>query len=174
MKTHLKSTLLLLCGLCLSVQIVRANNVGAPPQAHHETRLLQHLLEMDSQQLAQLRQTIERIEQMEPEEKERLRNKIGKMHDMPPERIDAMRKKYEAIPEEKRAEMRKRWSEMAPEERRALRDKFKAMSPEEREAALEENGFIPLPPRKDRKGPPRECPPESLEVPPTAELEAAP
>ncbi|MDP4610379.1 MAG: DUF3106 domain-containing protein [Opitutales bacterium] len=157
MKTSLKHTLFIIGSLSISLLPVAANEDAAPPPPPgHETRLLQHLLQMDSQELVNLRQTIERIEKMSPEEKDRLNQRIGKMRDMDPERIESMRKKYEAIPEETRQAMRKRWMEMTPEERDAWREKLRAMTPEERDDAFEENGFLPSRPKEDRKGPPRE------------------
>jgi hypothetical protein len=118
-----------------------------------ETRLLQHLLQMDAQQLADLRQTIERIEKMSPEERAQLSERIGKIHDMPPGKIDAMRKKYEAIPEEQREAMRKRWMEMNNTERSEWRKKLRKMTDEERQAIFEEQEFMPPPPPRDKKGP---------------------
>lgn len=132
-----------------------AERPDAPQQrsSDGETRLLQHLLKMNDQELVNLRQTIERIEKMPPEEKAQLRERIGKFHKMPPEKIDAMRKKYETIPKEQRNAMRERWMKMSPEERTEWRKKLKEMSREERKAIFEEQGFMAPPPHKGNKGP---------------------
>jgi len=131
---------------------------GESPQQNRtkvggESRLLQHLLEMDDQQLSNIRQTIERIEKMPPEERQKMREHIGKMRNMPPEKVEAMRERFKAIPQEKREAMRERWMNMTPEERMEWRDKLKDMSPEDRKALFEEQGF--LAPRQNRapKGP---------------------
>lgn len=117
------------------------------------SRLLQHLLQMDDAQLANIRQTVERIEKMPPEERTKMRERIGKMQNMPPEKVEAMRAKFKAIPPEQRDAMRQRWMEMPHEERKEWRSKLKAMTPEERKAAFEEQGFLAPPPNRDKKGP---------------------
>lgn len=155
---------LICCALIASASGLAAAGPDAQPQQRpgpphgdqrhgDETRLLQHLLEMDDSQLANLRQTIERIEKMPPEEKARLRERIGKMHKMDPEHIEAIREQYEAIPKAQREAMRHRWTSMTAEERAEWRQKLREMSPEEREAVFEEQGFMPPQPGKDRKGP---------------------
>lgn len=118
-----------------------------------ETRILQHLLQMNDEELVNLRRTVERIEKMSPEEKAQLRERIGKIHKMPAGKVDEMRKKFEAIPQEQREAMRKRWMEMSPEERTEWREKLKKMSPEERKTVFEEQGFVAPPPHKIKKGP---------------------
>ncbi len=149
----------LCCLLIAATSAVGQDTNKAQPDAKHrgapggETRLLQHLLQMDDQELANLRQTVERIEKMTPEEKAQLRERIGKFHKMPPEKVAAMRKKYESIPKEQRAAMRKRWMEMSPEERAEWREKLRNMSHAERTAIFEEQGFMAPPPHKDKTGP---------------------
>jgi|GEM_PF-700153 len=137
----------------------RQRQGGGPGQgqgAHKgggESRLLQHLLEMDDAQLTSIRQTIERIEKMSPEEKQKMRERIGKMHDMPSGNVEAMRQKFKKIPQEQREAMRERWIEMTPEERAQWRDKLRSLSPEERKAVFEEQGFRAPHPKRDKKGP---------------------
>jgi hypothetical protein len=172
------SLIKLICGLLLSVgtsSYAESDvNVSPPPKPHQpgdrpdETRLLQHLLQMEDYELANLRQTIQRIEKMSAEEKAHLHERIGKMHKMDPERIQAMREKYEAIPKEQREAMRQRWLAMTPEQRLEWRKKLKQMPPDEREAVLEELGFMPAPPRKGKKGP---RPPHSDDQRPRVERE---
>ena len=151
MNLFTKIVCLALC--CLSLNSLYANQpppeTDSPPR--HETRLLQHLLEMDNAELANLRATIERIENMPPEERALLRQRIGKLKKMDPERIDAMREKYRAIPAETRHAMRQRWMSMTPQERAEWRKKIGNMSREERSATFQEEGF--LPPRKGRESP---------------------
>jgi hypothetical protein len=116
-----------------------------------ETRILHKLLEMEDEELASLRQTIEHIEKMSPEERARLRTRIGVIHRMPPEKVDRLRRKFRAIPEEQRDAMRTRWMEMSPEEHAELRSKLKEMTPEERQAFLLERGLLPPHPRRHHK-----------------------
>ena len=147
MNPSLKLYGLALCCLALALSNLAAGNQSEPRnglQKGHQTRLLQHLLEMDDQELSGLRQTIERIEKMEPEEKEQLRKKIGRMHKMDPQQVDKMREKYQSIPEATRREMRKRWTEMSPKERAEWRKKLSAMSPEDRTQLFEQEGFLPI------------------------------
>lgn len=143
MKTHIISGLLALTALTL---------VAEPPKEPRglkdrgpETRMLQHLLEMDPAELRELRRTIERIEKMSPEEKRLLRERIGKLQNMPPDRVEAMRQRFEAIPEETREAMREKWFSMTPEERLEWRRKLRPMSREERAKVFEEQGFLPGP-----------------------------
>ena len=114
-------------------------------RASKETRILHRLLEMDDEELAQLRQTIDRIEKMSPEEKDELRNRIGAIHRMSPGKVDRLREKFKAIPKEQREAMRTRWMEMGPEEHAELHSRLKSMTAEERMALLKEKGFL-LPP----------------------------
>ena len=124
-----------------------------------ETRMLQHFLKMESADLVNLRQTIERIERMTPEEKEKLRKRIGELDQMRPERVKAMRERFESIPREKREAMRQRWLDLPPEERQEWHQKLRAMSPEQRQEVLNEQGFLPTPGKAHKgKKPPR--PPE--------------
>jgi hypothetical protein len=132
---------------------------GPPESVQRETRMLQHFLKMETADLINLRQTIERIEGMSPEEKEKLRKRIGKLDLMRPERVKAMRERFESIPREKREAMRKRWLDLAPEERQEWHQKLRAMSPEERQEVINEQGFLPTPGKAHKsKKPPR--PPE--------------
>ncbi|MFQ3240856.1 MAG: hypothetical protein ACI9JZ_000536 [Lentimonas sp.] len=124
----------------------------AAPKSGSESRLLQHLLEMDDTQLSNIRQTLERIGKMSPEEKQKMRKRIGKMHDMPPEKVEAMRNNFKAIPQEQRKAMRERWMKMTPEDREAWRNKLREMSPEARKTAFKEQGFLAPPPKRDKKG----------------------
>ena len=168
MKTHLKITCLALCCFSLGLSSLLANNSERPkgPPSDPQSRMLQHLLEMDSKELANLRLTIERIEKMTPEEKGQLRQRISKMHQMDPKRIEAMREKYKAIPEETRKNMRKRWMSMSTEERAEWRQKLSEMSPEERSAVFEKEGFLPSRGPKNKKGPPSDREPGSRPPPP--------
>lgn len=144
-------TIALLCAWPLLAKPPQGS--GRPPEsAQNETRMLQHLLAMDPQDLAKLRQTIERIEQMSPEEKALLRERIGKLEKMKPENVEAMRQRFQAIPEETRETMRQRWLEMTPDERRDWRQKLRNMSQEERAEVFKEQGFLPAPGGKQSKG----------------------
>jgi hypothetical protein len=120
-------------------------------QAGKETRILHRLLEMDNEELTQLRQTIERIEKMSPEEKDQLRTRISAIQQMAPDRVDRLREKFKAIPLEQRNEMHARWMEMGPEEHAELHAKLKSMTLEERQAFLEEKGFLPPHPLRAHK-----------------------
>ena len=122
-----------------------------PDKPHTETRLLQQLLQMEDQQLTNLRQTIEHIEQMTPEAKAQMRGRIGTIRKMPPEKVAAMRKQYKDLPKEQRQAMHDRWLQMSPDARAEWREKLRSMSREERQAVLKAQGF--LPPHRDKKGP---------------------
>lgn len=146
--------------ICLALCCLGLNNLYAnePSQGHgrthpHDTRLIQHLLEMNDDELANLRATIVRIEKMPQEERELLRSRIGKLKQMKPEHIEAMHEKYKAIPEETRKEMRDRWMKMTPEQRKEWRQKLAGMSPEDRSVVFEKEGFLPAR-NKGKKGPP--------------------
>lgn len=143
-------TLILLLSLlgALSLSAESPKEPGAENHRKQETRMLHHLLQVPDEDLAALRQTIERIEQMSPEEKAQLRERIGKLEKMPPERIEAMRERFEAIDPEIRETMRRRWMEMTPAARREWRDKLRTMSHEERAQVFEEQGFLPAPGRR--------------------------
>jgi hypothetical protein len=150
----------LLCAILLSASYGLAQPTDSAERAQQkpdrrgaETRLLQQLLHMEAQQLAHLRETIERIEQMTSEEKAQLRGNIGTLRNMPPEKIDAMRKQYKAIPQQERQAMRERWLEMSPEQRAEWRRKLRQMSHAERKAVFEQQGFLPPPPQRDKQGP---------------------
>ena len=126
-------------------------------RASKETRVLHRLLEMDDEELTQLRQTIDRIEKMSPEEKDELRKRIGAIHRMPPGKVDRLRKRFRAIPKEQRDAMHARWMEMSPEEHLELRSRLESMTIEERTALLKEKGFLPpLPPRHHEEPLPEE------------------
>lgn len=150
-------TLLTLALLCAAPILANSPRNSADQQRkHHETRMLHHLLEMEPADLANLRQTIERIEQMSPEEKAILRERIGRLEKMKPERVDAMRERFEAIAPEKREAMRQRWFDLSPEERRDWRQKLREMTHEERADIFEVEGFIPAmgkPPHRGEKPP---------------------
>ncbi|MEN8725485.1 MAG: DUF3106 domain-containing protein [Lentimonas sp.] len=157
MKTYFKITCLALCCFSLSLNSLLANKNAARPEGpppDRESRLLQHFLEMDSKELANLRLTVERIEKMTPEEKQKLSSRIGKMQKMDPKRIEQMREKYQAIPEEARKNMRQRWLSMSPEEREAWRKKLTEMSHEERGEVFKKEGFLPARPKNGKKEPP--------------------
>jgi hypothetical protein len=111
----------------------RAPEGISQPGSGGETRLLQHLLQMNDAELVNLRQTVERIEKMSPQEKTLLRERIGKFDSMAPGKVDEMRKKFEAIPE---------W-----------RKKLKEMSPAKRKAVFKEQGFMAPHPHHHKKGP---------------------
>ena len=150
--------LALACALPLWANATK-DSKGPPKSAQRETRMLQHLLKMEPNELANLRQTIERIERMTSEEKEKLRKRIGKLDQMRPEHIKAMREHFEAIPRETRNAMRQRWLDLPQEERQEWHKKLRAMRPEERQEVIKEQGFLPTP-RKAHKGKKSPRPPE--------------
>ncbi|MGJ8640292.1 MAG: DUF3106 domain-containing protein [Opitutaceae bacterium] len=153
MNRYLKLTSLALFCISFCLSNTWAEGKSSEADGKHsgqETRLLQHLLEMNNEELSNLRLTIERIEKMTPEEKNVLRGRIGKMRKMDPRRVDEMREKYQSIPEETRKAMRERWTSMSREEREAWRDKLAEMTPEEREAIFEKEGFMPMHRKKDK------------------------
>lgn len=133
-----------------------SKNKPSGTRASHESRMLQHLLEMDDAQLAKLRETIEHIEKMPPEEKANMRQRLQKMNRLPPEQVEQMRQRVQQIPKEQRDAMRQRWAELSDEERTQWRERFRQMSPEERREAIQEKGFRPPPPHK--QGPRKQQP----------------
>jgi len=159
MKTPLITLFLaLLCALPLWANQAK-DSKGLPKDSQGETRMLQQLLKMEPAGLADLRQTIERIEQMTSDEKEKLRKRVEELNQMRPERVKAMRDRFESIPREDREAMRQRWLNLPPEERQEWHQKLRAMAPEERQKVLKEQGFLPTPGKAHRgKKPPR--PPE--------------
>ena len=159
MKTPLITLFLaLLCALPLWANQAK-DSKGLPKDSQGETRMLQQLLKMEPAGLADLRQTIERIEQMTSDEKEKLRKRVDELNQMRPERVKAMRERFESIPREDREAMRQRWLNLPPEERQEWHQKLRAMDPEERQKVLQEQGFLPTPGKAHRgKKPPR--PPE--------------
>ena len=159
MKTPLITLFLaLLCALPLWANQAE-DSKGLPKDSQGETRMLQQLLKMEPAGLADLRQTIERIEQMTSDEKEKLRTRVEELNQMRPERVKAMRDRFESIPREDREAMRQRWLNLPPEERQEWHQKLRAMDPEERQKVLQEQGFLPTPGKAHRgKKPPR--PPE--------------
>ena len=159
MKTPLITLFLaLLCALPLWANQAK-DSKGLPKDSQGETRMLQQLLKMEPAGLADLRQTIERIEQMTSDEKEKLRKRVDELNQMRPERVKAMRERFESIPREDREAMRQRWLNLPPEERQEWHQKLRAMAPEERQKVLQEQGFLPTPGKAHRgKKPPR--PPE--------------
>ena len=159
MKTPLITLLLaLLCALPLWANQAK-DSKGLPKDSQGETRMLQQLLKMEPAGLADLRQTIERIEQMTSDEKEKLRKRVEELNQMRPERVKAMRDRFESIPREDREAMRQRWLNLPPEERQEWHQKLRAMAPEERQKVLKEQGFLPTPGNAHMgKKPPR--PPE--------------
>ena len=159
MKTPLITLFLaLLCALPLWANQAK-DSKGLPKDSQGETRMLQQLLKMEPAGLADLRQTIERIEQMTSDEKEKLRKRVEELNQMRPERVKAMRERFESIPRDDREAMRQRWLNLPPEERQEWHQKLRAMDPEERQKVLKEQGFLPTPGNAHRgKKPPR--PPE--------------
>ena len=159
MKTPLITLFLaLLCALPLWANQAK-DSKGLPKDSQGETRMLQQLLKMEPAGLADLRQTIERIEQMTSDEKEKLRKRVEELNQMRPERVKAMRDRFESIPREDRDAMRQRWLYLPPEERQEWLQKLRAMDPEERQKVLKEQGFLPTPGKSHKgKKPPR--PPE--------------
>ena len=159
MKTPLITLFLaLLCALPLWANQAK-DSKGLPKDSQGETRMLQQLLKMEPAGLADLRQTIERIEQMTSDEKEKLRKRVEELNQMRPERVKAMRDRFESIPREDREAMRQRWLSLPPEERQEWHQKLHAMDPEKRQKVLQEQGFLPTPGKAHRgKKPPR--PPE--------------
>ena len=158
----MKATTLITALACLLIAAISAGAQGvndrasegrAQPGSGGETRLLQHLLQMNDAELVNLRQTIERIEKMSPQEKTLLRERIGKFDSMAPGKVDEMRKKFEAIPKQQREAMRERWMAMSPEERAEWRTQLNAMSPAERKAVFNEQGFMAPPLHNHKKGP---------------------
>ena len=156
MKTPLITLFLaLLCALPLWANQAK-DSKGLPKDSQGETRMLQQLLKMEPAGLADLRQTIERIEQMTSDEKEKLRKRVDELNQMRPERVKAMRERFESIPREDREAMRQRWLNLPPEERQEWHQKLRAMDPEERQKVLQEQGFLPTPGKAHRgKKPPR-------------------
>jgi len=159
MKTPLITLFLaLLCALPLWANQAK-DSKGLPKDSQGETRMLQQLLKMEPAGLADLRQTIERIEHMTSDEKEKLRKRVEELNQMRPERVKAMRDRFESIPREDREAMRQRWLNLPPEERQEWHQKLRAMDSEERQKVLQEQGFLPTPGKAHRsKKPPR--PPE--------------
>jgi len=159
MKTPLITLFLaLLCALPLWANQAK-DSKDLPKDSQGETRMLQQLLKMEPAGLADLRQTIERIEHMTSDEKEKLRKRVDELNQMRPERVKAMRERFESIPREDREAMRQRWLNLPPEERQEWHQKLRAMDPEERQKVLQEQGFLPTPGKAHRgKKPPR--PPE--------------
>ena len=159
MKTPLITLFLaLLCALPLWANQAK-DSKGLPKDSQGETRMLQQLLKMEPAGLADLRQTIERIEHMTSDEKEKLRKRVEELNQMRPERVKAMRERFESIPREDREAMRQRWLSLPPEERQEWHQKLRVMDPEERQKVLQEQGFLPTPGKAHRgKKPPR--PPE--------------
>ena len=159
MKTPLITLFLaLLCALPLWANQAK-DSKGLPKDSQGETRMLQQLLKMEPAGLADLRQTIERIEQMTSDEKEKLRKRVDELNQMRPERVKAMRERFESIPRDDREAMRQRWLNLPPEERQEWHQKLRAMDPEERQKVLQKQGFLPTPGKAHRgKKPPR--PPE--------------
>jgi hypothetical protein len=159
MKTPLITLFLaLLCALPLWANQAK-DSKDLSKDSQGETRMLQQLLKMEPAGLADLRQTIERIEQMTSDEKEKLRKRVEKLNQMRPERVKAMRDRFESIPREDREAMRQRWLNLPPEERQEWHQKLRAMSPEERQKVLKEQGLSPTPGKAHKgKKPPR--PPE--------------
>ena len=158
----MKATTLITALACLLIAVTsvgaqgvndRASEGRAEPCSGAETRMLQHLLQMNDAELSNLRQTVERIEKMSPQEKAQLRERISKFDNMAPGKVAAMRKKFDAIPKEQRETMRKRWMEMSPEQRAEWRTQLNAMSPAERKALFEAQGFMAPPPHNHKKGP---------------------
>ena len=158
----MKATTLITALACLLIAVTsvgaqgvndRASEGRAEPGSGAETRMLQHLLQMNDAELTNLRQTVERIEKMSPQEKAQLRERISKFDNMAPGKVAAMRKKFDAIPKEQRETMRKRWMEMSPEQRAEWRTQLNAMSPAERKALFEAQGFMAPPPHNHKKGP---------------------
>jgi len=158
----MKATTLITALACLLIAVTsvgaqgvndRASEGRAEPGSGAETRMLQHLLQMNDAELSNLRQTVERIEKMSPQEKAQLRERISKFDNMAPGKVAAMRKKFDAIPKEQRETMRKRWMEISPEQRAEWRTQLNAMSPAERKALFEAQGFMAPPPHNHKKGP---------------------
>lgn len=163
---HLSHFLLLLACLVAasSLCIAQSSDAGDQPKAQRgegdarpskKTLLLYNLLRMSPEELAELRQTIERIEAMPEEEREEIRQRIARMEQMDPEKLAKLRNRFEAIPKEKRRAMRERWFAMSQEERDEWRRKLREMTPEERAKLAETEGFLPPPlGRGPKKGPP--------------------
>jgi hypothetical protein len=158
----MKASTLIAALACLLIAATSAGGQDAhdrgsksPPQAGSgkETRLLQHLLQMNDAELVNLRQTVERIEKMSPQEKTQLRERIGTINKMAPGKVAAMRQKFEAIPKEQREAMRERWMAMSPAQREEWRTKLNEMSRAERKAIFEQQGFMPPPSHNNKKGP---------------------
>ena len=126
---------------------------SAPRNIEQEHRMLMLLLRMDSQELANLRMTIERIEAMSPEERNAMRKRLGKFQRLSAEQRDALKKRVEAVPKKLREEMRNRWFSMSAHERMQWRQKLRQMTPEERVKVIREQGFLPPPPDRKLKGP---------------------
>lgn len=143
----MKTRIFLICLALLGTASLRAMETESSgnPSDTRETRILQRLLQMESGELAQLRQTIERIEQMTPEEKERMRARIGQLEKMPPGQGRALRDFYRNLPEVERERMRQNWRRMPREERWEWHQKLRGMGHEDRVRIFKENDFLTVP-----------------------------
>lgn len=164
MNHNLKSIAMAGLTLCLiHSSWAETENPERTDRPHRETMLIKQLLEMSPEELAQMRQTIERIEKMSPEEKKQMQAKLEVFNKMDNEARDKLRQRYADIPKETRQAMRQRWAEMSPEERRALRQRLKGLSPEERADLMEAEGNLPSG-RGEHRGPPAESTPSAREA----------
>jgi hypothetical protein len=172
----LPAVVLLLCSL-LPLQFLPAQSGPAQGKhKHSQSRLLIHLLKMDAAEIAELRQTLERIEGMSPEEKEALGQRVQHLHSMPPEAVDKIYENYQAIPREERDAMQQRWRELSPEARREWRKNLNELEPAERLKRIRESGILPGHRYGGKRSgmpiPDRKAVPPKPPVPPTTALEA--
>jgi len=98
----------------------------------HKLEMLERFLDMPPERLAQIRETIERVESMSDEEKERMRDQIAEYREMHQNKRRKLLEAFERVPKEEREEMRDYWNSLSPEERKEQRQKLREMSPEER------------------------------------------
>ncbi|MEM8868429.1 MAG: DUF3106 domain-containing protein [Verrucomicrobiota bacterium] len=140
--------------ICLLTSLCFTTSIWAQPTGDHtperdraskQTLLLHSLMKMSPEELAELRETIERIEAMPEEERESIRQRLRQLEKMDPKKVEKIRKRFEAIPEEKRKAMRERWFAMSPKERREWREKLLSMTEEERAQLVEDEEFLPPP-----------------------------
>ncbi len=88
-----------------------------------QAEMLESLLDMSPQRLANTRALIERLERMDEKERETLRKRVRAFHSQSPEEI---------------ARQRERWRKMSPEERAEFRRQLRDLSSRETEIAEEE------------------------------------
>ena len=139
--------ILVFATLSLSINIHTNGEAPTDPKQANplpqESRLLLHLLNMDANQIQEIRETIQRIETMQPEEKQALAQRIQRLHDMPTKTLEDLRRGYASIPPEQRLAMRQRWSAMTDAERKLWREKMSTLTPQQRIELYKTQKFLP-------------------------------